>query len=475
MAEERVKSEKEDVKGDYITGIIGALLGAIISSIPWVLLYSFAKINLGMIAALIPIGTFWGYKIFGGKITKAMMVIISIISVFIFVIGSTGVLPMLIQIKDGIDINMTNFYQSRSTDRFLTHFAFALVIEVLTLIALMIIIKEQIDSKQEKIGIFKKRKINDEITEIENKYREVFKNLGATSKETAINKNDIIKNVDGKKQYVEKELKVLELAGFVKKSKGKFYYSISVNKTFKNFFVEFGSKITILILIIALGILFYMKYPIIRKIKDVVRKDDTKYTLYYEMPLEWVLVDNISRDSKKQSIEKEAEGEETEEARGTVEADENEKFFFLPSNYYYSLRASGKLTEDTNINGYYYQRLMNGSIDVTYELDSGFETYQDLKEQMQSYVDNQLKTIGIVVETGEIKTAKDYSAFFIKTKVDVDEELYNAEERYYYYIFDKGKVAYVTIIIIDTSYKDIILEDAKHVMDSLVFTEKKLL
>ena len=49
-------------KTSYFTGIIGALIGGIIASIPWVLVYVYGNMMLSLLAVLIAAGEFYGYK-----------------------------------------------------------------------------------------------------------------------------------------------------------------------------------------------------------------------------------------------------------------------------------------------------------------------------------------------------------------------------------------------------------------------------
>ena len=53
-----------------IKGIIGALVGAIIFSLPWILIYVYANYMLSILAAIIGFGSLTFYKLFGGKVNK---------------------------------------------------------------------------------------------------------------------------------------------------------------------------------------------------------------------------------------------------------------------------------------------------------------------------------------------------------------------------------------------------------------------
>lgn len=74
-------------KGSYLRGFIGALLGAGLGCIPALLLMFLLNIISGWLCALIPIASYYGYKLLGGKRTKLSTVFVLISSVLaIFII-----------------------------------------------------------------------------------------------------------------------------------------------------------------------------------------------------------------------------------------------------------------------------------------------------------------------------------------------------------------------------------------------------
>ena len=64
----------EEESGNYLTGIIGALLGAIVGCIPTVLFIWFADTISSLVCALIPICAFYGYKLFRGRMNAVAMI-----------------------------------------------------------------------------------------------------------------------------------------------------------------------------------------------------------------------------------------------------------------------------------------------------------------------------------------------------------------------------------------------------------------
>lgn len=67
------------MNGNYATGWIGALLGGLVGAIPTILLAWFLEMVSGWLCALIPLGAYYGYKLFKGKMDR-MATIASIVS-----------------------------------------------------------------------------------------------------------------------------------------------------------------------------------------------------------------------------------------------------------------------------------------------------------------------------------------------------------------------------------------------------------
>lgn len=105
MEEEKIIKTNE---GSYITGIIGAIIGGAIATIPWVIAYVYGGMMLSILAALIAAGEFYGYKIAKGKINKSLPVIIMILAIIIVTITTLLIIPALLIQKEGITVNLIN-------------------------------------------------------------------------------------------------------------------------------------------------------------------------------------------------------------------------------------------------------------------------------------------------------------------------------------------------------------------------------
>ena len=107
-SKETEKKEKIKVKNNYFLGIIGAILGGVVASIPWILVYVYGNLMLSALSILIPVGIFYGYKLFGGRTTKALPTIVVIISILITILTMLVLMPIFLIQSQGATINFSN-------------------------------------------------------------------------------------------------------------------------------------------------------------------------------------------------------------------------------------------------------------------------------------------------------------------------------------------------------------------------------
>lgn len=67
------RAESSLQSGSYVTGFIGALLGGLVACIPTVVVY-FLGWMVGYLYALIPLGAYYGYKLFRGRMNRGAFV-----------------------------------------------------------------------------------------------------------------------------------------------------------------------------------------------------------------------------------------------------------------------------------------------------------------------------------------------------------------------------------------------------------------
>lgn len=74
-------AEQTKEKGSYILGIIGAILGMLVGTIPSLLTIVFLGMEYAVLFALIPICAYYGYKFLGGKMNRVAIVVTIIMAV----------------------------------------------------------------------------------------------------------------------------------------------------------------------------------------------------------------------------------------------------------------------------------------------------------------------------------------------------------------------------------------------------------
>lgn len=93
---------KKKKNGNFFTGLIGALLGAVVGTLPAALLYGFANIFWGWAFLLIGIAAAFGYRIFKGKKKFGLAFFISLVFSILVPLGYFCYYVMSILADQGI-------------------------------------------------------------------------------------------------------------------------------------------------------------------------------------------------------------------------------------------------------------------------------------------------------------------------------------------------------------------------------------
>ncbi|MDL2325014.1 hypothetical protein LJC61_07725 [Ruminococcaceae bacterium OttesenSCG-928-A16] len=86
----QAKVDKNLREGSYALGIVGAILGAIVGALPSIVLAAMANYILAVLFALVPLGAYYGYKWFKGKMSKGVLGIIILISILMVPVMQYG-------------------------------------------------------------------------------------------------------------------------------------------------------------------------------------------------------------------------------------------------------------------------------------------------------------------------------------------------------------------------------------------------
>lgn len=98
-------SIKPETNNGYLFGIIGSILGGLVASLPWIIMYVYVEMMWSFMAFLIGYGAFLGYKLFKGKMDIKVPYIIGIVSIMVIIFTTLYVIPALLIIKEGLTPN----------------------------------------------------------------------------------------------------------------------------------------------------------------------------------------------------------------------------------------------------------------------------------------------------------------------------------------------------------------------------------
>ncbi len=232
------KKEQNDViqngSKHYLLGTLGALVGAIVAAIPWVLMYVYGNMILSALAILIAIGALIGYQIFKGTIDKKLPIIISVISLLVVIVATLAVIPMLIILQEGYAPTIANFELLYSNSEFSSAIIHDLIISiaftVLGISGVVANINRQIknsDTPLEKIKISNALSDPEAIAkqnEAIKQAKELFAKFNAMDKEHTVDKDTILmefQELENGKQLFN----TLKSQQIIRKYKGKYYFS----------------------------------------------------------------------------------------------------------------------------------------------------------------------------------------------------------------------------------------------------------
>lgn len=119
------------MENNYFKGILGALLGGLIASIPWILVYVYANMIYSILAVIIAMGALKGYQLFKGKVDRKLPIIIVVVSLLSITISTLVIIPCLLISKNSGTINIANLQLLYSNSEFIKALIGDYVISVL--------------------------------------------------------------------------------------------------------------------------------------------------------------------------------------------------------------------------------------------------------------------------------------------------------------------------------------------------------
>lgn len=252
MNENIVLPEKEN---GYLAGVLGSLLGGIIGSIPWILMYVYGNMMYSIITVLIAIGAVKGYELCKGKIDKKLPLIIGIISFFTITIVMWIVIPNLLILKEYGQISLEAFKLLFTINEFVGalvgDYIFALLFTFLGVGGMLASIKQQVASGKKKIDFSNNalKPTDEDMASI----KKIFEDKGAFDDLHTIPKLELLELTKDKGIT----LNFMLSRGFVVYKKGGYYYSLDAEahpnrKAVKTVLITFGVMFGIMALIFIL-------------------------------------------------------------------------------------------------------------------------------------------------------------------------------------------------------------------------------
>ena len=275
----------------YLSGILGGL----IFSIPWLLVYVFFNFSVGYLNCLIVFGIILGYKvvnkeIYNNKKTKKYLIISSCL---IALLNVLILMPIIVMIKQGVGVNLESFKILYTNDEFIS-----VISDDLTLALLMTLppaIFFPLDFKNEKTGKADIQMFIEEVEEIFNKY-------GAISKDTAVSKKVIKNDISNIKISKFKKIFYLDTIKniYVKNKKDKWYFDPKKRN------LKYGLLISIYFLVL---ITISWNVFVVPNTKDINKTGGNKGEIieYKEDEMTLMLPDCMELDEKEKDTEEDVD------------------------------------------------------------------------------------------------------------------------------------------------------------------------
>lgn len=396
--------EENNKKTSYITGILGAILGGAIASIPWVLMYVYGNMILSLLAIIIGAGAFYGYKLCKGKMDAKLPMIIMIISIVVVTIITFAVIPLLLLKHNGYYVSMENlktlYQNSEWFSAIIRDYIISVVFTLLGASVVTSSIKKQLLANSENITLDlsnqgEQQKLKNDAIEV---IKPIFEKYNAVDKENTMTKEEVLAETEGPSGKIY--FSFLKNSGLIKKVKGKYYYSVEDEDKKQKRKVNVWFIITTIILVIlAFGIAFQDNTT---ENSNLIENTDLSFQTAqgwfayqgYNEETGWTFYKSISAPTVK---------ENNEEATNTIDYSQ-------------------------------YPAILN----IVYSKNEDTKSIDELKTELETYIKEKLQPQEYSVE--KVRTSKGYDAVKVKLKYNQDPE----EVCYYYYIYSDGKLAIIT-------------------------------
>lgn len=430
MEEENVIKTKQ---GSYVTGIIGAIVGGLIATIPWVLAYVYGGMMLSILATLIAAGEFYGYKICKGRINKALPIILMILAIIIVSVATLVIIPGALIQKEGINISIQNIQRLYENKEFSTalmgDFAISVIFTILGASIITANIKKQIqnsDGEDIKLDLNNSKEVMEMKKANIELLKPIFTKYEATNKEKAMLKEEVLAETEN--PGVKQSFNYLKNLGIIKKYKGKYYYSEeNENKQTQPKKMSTWQKAFLIIAIVLFVVAITAAILDNTQISDKTYEDGNVSFIIGE---DW----NLGETGK------------------------NEWDFYKYINTVPVLNSSNTISVDD------YASFPAG-INVYYDT-MGLESIEEIKQNVQESFEKSEGTVE-VLSMDTSKTEQNYDLL----KVKLISSAYSEQLLYYYYILNEDELSCITAYSFNLDDDKTIEKEADKLVNSFKWEE----
>ena len=140
-----------------VLAMIGAMLGGLIATLPWVLVYVYGNMMYSILAIFVAMGALFGYQLFKGEINKNLPIKIVIVSLLSITIATLVIIPCLLLAHEGAVVSIDNFKYLYSDSDFIkgiiTDYIVSVLFTLLGISGVIKSIKNQVANNSDKIKI----------------------------------------------------------------------------------------------------------------------------------------------------------------------------------------------------------------------------------------------------------------------------------------------------------------------------------
>lgn len=255
---------EEKKNNKFILGIIGAIIGAFIGTIPWLLVYIFGNHIVAILSIFIAMGGYQGYKITKATMDKKLPVIVALSSIVAITVANLVVAPLIMLAKEDIGASFDNLefiYENSEFKAAIAHdYIISLLFTILGISGIVANLNKQIKEGATRDEIKLNVASNDVIAvtpEELQAIKDIFVKNDALSKNNTLTKEEVIQDLSTQipEARANELFSSLKTQQIIRKSSGKFYFSekaqnSSLYRIGKVLGITFGVTTILLILIV---------------------------------------------------------------------------------------------------------------------------------------------------------------------------------------------------------------------------------